>query len=382
MSTSPKFRGECALDPFISDFIPGPILGEGIFAYLLSLERKRSNRSGRPFLLALIRLSQAFIPEASNGNAGRMDAISRLKKSIRDTDLIGWYLKDDTLGVIFNEVDASRGELTEQIIRQKIVSAFRESKVNQASIQKLVSLHWYPEHPEKATRSETLDIVFYPEVGIRNSALKRHLLFKRAADLCVSTALLVVLSPLFLLIALLVKLTSPGPILFKQRRLEQFSRPFTFLKFRSMYYTADERAHREYVDRFINHYRAEADPALMQDGFYKMKRDPRMTPLGRILRKTSLDELPQLINVLKGEMSLVGPRPPIPYEFEQYESWHRDRLLVKPGITGLWQVSGRSRTTFKEMVRLDLKYIRDYSLWMDLAILLRTPLAVFKGECA
>ncbi len=116
---------------------------------------------------------------------------------------------------------------------------------------------------------------------------------------------------------------------------------------------------------------------------YKITNDPRITPLGRFLRKTSLDELPQFINVLKGEMSLVGPRPPIPYELENYDAWHRHRLLgKKPGITGLWQVKGRSKTTFDSMVRLDLQYIREWSLWLDVKLLLQTPLAVLRGKGA
>jgi lipopolysaccharide/colanic/teichoic acid biosynthesis glycosyltransferase len=148
-----------------------------------------------------------------------------------------------------------------------------------------------------------------------------------------------------------------------------------------MYSNNDPKIHQEYVSQLI---KGQADQAKSgQSGVYKLTNDPRVTPLGRFLRKTSLDELPQLFNVLSGEMSLVGPRPPVPYEFEQYDIWHRRRVVeVKPGITGLWQVMGRSKTTFDDMVRLDLKYVKIWSIWLDLKILLRTPMAVVSGEGA
>ena len=151
-----------------------------------------------------------------------------------------------------------------------------------------------------------------------------------------------------------------------------------------MHVNSDDAIHREYTKKLITENKATEENS---DGahapVYKIRNDPRITPIGEFLRKTSLDELPQLLNVLTGEMSLVGPRPPIPYEFENYDIWHRYRLLkVKPGITGLWQVTGRSSTTFDEMVRLDLKYIQEWSLWLDFKILLLTPWAVIKGKGA
>ena len=146
-----------------------------------------------------------------------------------------------------------------------------------------------------------------------------------------------------------------------------------------MYTNCDPVKHKEYITKYIG----EQKNAAVEPGVFKLTNDHRVTPVGRWLRKTSLDELPQLINVLNGDMSLVGPRPPIPYECDLYDIWHRRRLLAcKPGITGLWQVMGRSRTTFDEMVRLDLKYISEWSLWLDLEILLKTPRAVFSGKGA
>jgi exopolysaccharide biosynthesis polyprenyl glycosylphosphotransferase len=206
---------------------------------------------------------------------------------------------------------------------------------------------------------------------------------KRAMDVAGSLLALIVLSPLFLAIALAVKLSSDGPIFFRQKRIGRHGLPFVFLKFRSMYINNDTAKHKEFVRRMIAN---GSDPGLKDENgevVYKMTSDPRITKIGAFLRRTSLDELPQFINVLKGEMSLVGPRPPIPYEVEAYDFWHRRRVLeARPGITGLWQVTGRSRVKFDDMVRLDLQYARTWSPWMDLKILLRTPGAVVLGEGA
>jgi lipopolysaccharide/colanic/teichoic acid biosynthesis glycosyltransferase len=163
----------------------------------------------------------------------------------------------------------------------------------------------------------------------------------------------------------------------------QYGKKFTFLKFRTMHAHNNSSIHEDYVRRFISGKVNSRISDRGQPPVYKLVHDPRVTRLGRFLRKTSLDELPQFINVLKGEMSLVGPRPPIPYECDVYDLWHRRRVLeAKPGITGLWQVNGRSKTTFDEMVRLDLRYARSWSLWLDLKILLKTPQAVLFGEGA
>jgi lipopolysaccharide/colanic/teichoic acid biosynthesis glycosyltransferase len=198
-------------------------------------------------------------------------------------------------------------------------------------------------------------------------------------DVSLSAAALLLFSPVFLGIAAAIKWTSDGPVFFKQERLGCNGKNFTFLKFRSMYKDNDPAKHRDYIVKYIS----EQQNAAVEPGVFKLKDDLRITPVGRRLRKMSLDELPQLVNVLKGDMSLVGPRPPIPYECDLYDIWHRRRLLsCKPGITGLWQVMGRSRTTFDDMVRLDLKYINEWSLGLDLKILLKTPGAVFGGKGA
>jgi exopolysaccharide biosynthesis polyprenyl glycosylphosphotransferase len=207
-----------------------------------------------------------------------------------------------------------------------------------------------------------------PLVEVRSSASYRFT--KRLLDVLVAGALLILLLPVLAVCALLVKWSSPGPIFFRQQRVGRGGEVFTFFKFRSMYTDADPALHRAYVTAFI---KGQAEQHEHHDGpMYKLVRDPRITPIGHVLRRTSLDELPQFWNVLRGDMSLVGPRPPIPYEVEEYGPTELQRLAVKPGITGLWQVSGRSRTTFDQMVALDLTYIQQQSLLMDVRILLRT----------
>jgi lipopolysaccharide/colanic/teichoic acid biosynthesis glycosyltransferase len=199
-------------------------------------------------------------------------------------------------------------------------------------------------------------------------------------DIAGSLLALMMLSPVLVVVAMAIKFSSPGPIFFRQQRIGQHGKKFTFLKFRSMYFAEDHTIHKEYVKRLIAGVNGSAHAQGLQTEVYKLTNDPRITPVGRILRRTSLDEVPQFLNVLAGRMSLVGPRPPIPYEFESYDLWHVQRLLaVKPGITGLWQVEGRSRVAFDDMVRLDLKYARSWSLWLDFKILLKTPGAVFSG---
>ena len=207
---------------------------------------------------------------------------------------------------------------------------------------------------------------------------------KRCVDVAASAGLLLLISPLLLLIAAAIRVRSPGPVLFKQTRIGQEAKPFTMLKFRSMRVDVDHDIHQAYVTDFIK------DGAPGTEGsdtgsakVFKIANDPRVTRLGRLLRRASLDELPQLWNVLRGEMSLVGPRPPLAYELEHYKPWHLRRVLeVKPGVTGLWQVAGRSRTTFDEMVRLDLRYAQTRSLATDLRILLATPRVVVEGKGA
>jgi lipopolysaccharide/colanic/teichoic acid biosynthesis glycosyltransferase len=193
---------------------------------------------------------------------------------------------------------------------------------------------------------------------------------KRWLDAGVAALALAVLSPVYLLLALAVRLDSPGPVFYASTRLGRRARPFRFYKFRSMVRDAERQR-----DRYLH-------LNEMDGPVFKITRDPRVTRVGRLLRKTSLDELPQLVSVLRGEMSLVGPRPPIPAEVEQYQPWQRRRLSVTPGITCLWQVRGRNRISFEDWMKLDLEYIDTMSLGRDLWILWATIPAVLRGSGA
>jgi len=201
---------------------------------------------------------------------------------------------------------------------------------------------------------------------------------KRVFDVGFSLFVIVFGLPFYMLIAALIKLTSEGPVLYTQDRVGKDEEPFRLLKFRTMTVDNNDEVHRDFAKDFIN---GDAN-GQVADGngkqLFKLASDPRVTSIGRFLRRTSLDELPQFLNVLKGEMTLVGPRPPLVYELPHYQEWHKRRLIVKPGLTGLWQVSGRSTVPFDEMVKLDIHYIENWSFLLDLKIILLTiPVMLF-----
>jgi lipopolysaccharide/colanic/teichoic acid biosynthesis glycosyltransferase len=201
----------------------------------------------------------------------------------------------------------------------------------------------------------------------------------RLIDVVLAAVLLVVLAPLLLLIGALVRVTSRGPAIFEQSRVGYRRQPFVMLKFRTMYANCDDSVHRDFVGRMLG---GEDPRSSGPGGLFKLVGDCRVTPVGRLLRASSLDELPQLVNVLRGEMSLVGPRPALAWELERYQPHHHERFLVKPGITGLWQVSGRSRLTINEALELDVEYARRRSLALDLWILVRTVGVVLRSGAA
>lgn len=218
--------------------------------------------------------------------------------------------------------------------------------------------------------------------------------FKRALDVLVSLVALIFLAPIMAIIALAIKLDSPGPVFFAQKRIgatrwtrEGFSywkkADFHCYKFRSMYHNCDQNLHKSYVEALMQHNRAKmAELQGEEVDACKLVHDPRITRVGYWLRKTSLDELPQLWNILIGDMTLVGPRPSIPYEYEMYKSWYYPRLKAKQGLTGLWQVTARSSADFDEMVNLDIEYVENQSFWLDIKIIFKTPLVVISGKDA
>jgi lipopolysaccharide/colanic/teichoic acid biosynthesis glycosyltransferase len=354
------------------------ILSREAFHRAISLERRRTERSGKPFLLMLLDMGDRLPPKTIEESLSKL--LAALSASTRDTDVAGWYESDRIVGVMFTEICLdNRGTIVSTMTARLSQILHRTVSVEQLS----VSFHLFPEDWNQEDRNRPSNPVFYPDLSKREAAKRIFGTMKRAIDIVGSIVALVLAAPLFLAVAVAIRTTSKGPVFFRQRRLGQNGEPFVFLKFRSMYVGSDASVHKEYVTKLIAG-KAERHPSNGNgEGVFKLTGDSRITRVGSFLRKTSMDELPQFINVLKGEMSLVGPRPPVPYEVEAYDLWHRRRLLeAKPGITGLWQVSGRSQVTFDEMVRLDLRYARSCSLWTDMKILLRTPVAVVFGEGA
>lgn len=355
------------------------MLPEELFIRLLCVEKKRTERSRRRFVLMVV-------DPGSLLKLGKDQVLPKLLAALwsgtRDTDIKGWYKDSAQLGVIFTEIGDADDKHVVRSLSNKITAVLYETlSVTEINEIKL-SFYVFPEDWSDDSPDHPMTATLQTALGQARQMHKVALGMKRAIDIAGALAGLILAAPLMALIAIAIKLTSKGPVLFKQVRLGQRGRKFSFLKFRSMYVNNDDRVHQEYVAQFIVGSGA-AQANGNQAPIYKLTSDPRITPIGRFLRKTSLDEIPQFLNVLRGDMSLVGPRPPVTYEFNRYDLWHRQRLLaVKPGITGLWQVDGRSRVTFDEMVRLDIRYAQYWSLWLDIKILAQTPRAVLAGSGA
>lgn len=354
-------------------------LAEEQFRRMLARERKRSERSRKHLVLMLI--DGGLKNKKTDALLEQIGVV--LCASIRETDLAGWFEANSVFGVIFTEFGDCDVNAAVKTIEAKITAGLQNSfKATQLSSFQ-ISFYAFPEGWKGDGHQRPVDPTMYPDLFEVKEKKKLSLLTKRVMDVIGASLAVSTLSPVFLLVAVIIKLTSKGPIFFRQERVGQFGSRFVFIKFRSMYVSTDAAIHKEYVRKFIVGKANSAAQEGSKKGVYKITNDPRVTWIGRLLRRTSLDEIPQFWNVLKGEMSLVGPRPPIPYEIEAYDIWHRRRLLEsKPGITGLWQVHGRSKTTFDEMVRLDLQYSRMWSPMLDVKILLQTPRAVFSGDGA
>ena len=349
---------------------------ENVFQSMLTLERRRAERSRKPFVLMLLDANL----ESGDAEEILMQAVEVVVATKRETDLVGWYRQGAILGIIFTEVTLEGERPITETLRTKIETAFVKHLGRDRAARIAISTHLFPENWDKNSSGRVADSALYPDLNRKVSRKRLPLVIKRVIDVAGSGALLLVLSPFLLLITALIKLTSKGPVIFEQERLGQFGVRFKCLKFRTMYTNNDPKIHQEYVQQFIAGKGGLDNSNGADKPVYKIVKDPRVTFIGSLLRKTSLDELPQFWNVLRGDMSLVGPRPPVPYEFEVYDIWHRRRVLeIRPGVTGLWQVSGRNRTRFDEMVRLDLRYCQTWSIWLDLKILIATPRAVFNG---
>ena len=350
------------------------VLSQELFRGLLVRERKRADRFEQRFALVWVERAEGLQSKALS--SFWHDCLEALAAVRRDTDAIGWVARGRMMGLVLMDVTAE-----EESLIASMEGRLRTELQRRGQVASSFSVHVSSYVPQDAVKGTQTDAPVITDQFARERRWARvHRTFKRGLDIVGSVALLILLAPVFLIVALAVKFSSPGPMFFRQTRIGERARPFEMLKFRSMHTNSDAAIHQQYVSWFI---KSSSQAVSNSDGVFKLTNDPRITRVGHILRKTSLDELPQLWNVLRGDMSLVGPRPPLAYEVDQYRPWHCRRVLeAKPGITGLWQVSGRSRTTFDEMVRLDLRYARSYSLWTDVKILVATPRAVISGKGA
>jgi lipopolysaccharide/colanic/teichoic acid biosynthesis glycosyltransferase len=356
------------------------VLNEETFKRMIAVERKRTERSGGCFLLMLLEAGNQ--QSLGKNEKSLINILSVLHSSIRETDMIGWYKDRTTVGVMFTGLSRMDTSSILSVILNKVSTTLRDQLTPGQFNQIGISFHFFPDDWDYNDTGRPSDPALYPDLSVPNTGSGSALRINQTMDLVGSALMLMLFTPLLLLIALAIKVSSKGPVLFRQQRVGQYGRCFTFLKFRSMHTGNDHNVHKEYVTKLIAG-ECEHNPSCDGNRVYKLTNDKRVTRLGKFLRRTSLDELPQLINVLKGDMSLVGPRPAIQYELAAYQTWHRRRVLeVKPGITGLWQVSGRSRVKFDEMVRLDLRYATSWSPWVDFVILMRTPRAVIGGAGA
>ena len=362
-------------------------LPQAAFRRLLSQERKRSERSRKSFLLMLVRHKGPKL-QAEQPSLERV--VRPLGTIIRETDTLGWFESNLTLGVIFNELgDAELGAAVKSIESKALLAL--QHALNTNHVENLeISIYSYPQSWKDGGVTITFDPVLYPDLFDLDESKKTSLLLKRLIDIVGSVVALILLAPIFAILAALVKLTSKGPVFFRQQRLGQFQVPFAFLKFRSMYVTTDTGIHREYVKNFIAGRAEPNSTGGQQRRVYKLTNDPRVTWIGRFMRRTSLDEIPQFWNVLVGQMSLVGPRPHALAHDNHFENLLQDyafRHHVKPGMSGWAQVNGlRGATPSVEQiarrVEMDLWYINNWSLWLDVQILIKTLFEVLRKRNA
>jgi len=372
------------------------LYSRNFFLLRLREERERTKRTGSPFSLLLadiVGMSRAF-----NGNTSRSslvkqeELVGHLTTHARRIDIKGWF-DEGRVGVIMPETQGSGAKEFKGKLCQQIRGNWPGTKgVNPEDFVQVYTFS--SDSPDRNGSSTNGTNAGSDEDNRANNPLYADIFstelfsvmtrsLKRGIDIIGAASGILLTSPLMLTIAALIKLTSPGPVLFRQERIGFLGKRFVFLKFRSMTANVDQGVHEQYITELINGHHEKINRGSEGRPLYKMTDDARVTTIGRVLRKTSLDELPQLFNIVKGDMSLVGPRPPIPYEAEKYRLWHSARVFeVKPGLTGLWQVSGRSQTSFDDMVRLDLRYAMTWSLWLDFKIILKTFPAILSAKGA
>jgi lipopolysaccharide/colanic/teichoic acid biosynthesis glycosyltransferase len=353
-------------------------------------------RSGNPFIVILIdimrleekssttALINVLAAKKSAAAATTVQATSHYISSIekclfditREHDSKGWYRTNQIIGLIVTEIKT----IEKRILTDKILAGL-QAVLNPGQM-KQITLSSYlisGKEPGACSMPEYLDNFIEKSNGSWFESLPA--LQKKTVDILGAMAGIIIFLPLFIIIAILIKSTSKGPVLFRQERIGKNGKKFNMLKFRSMHVNNDPSIHQEYVKKLIKG-TIEGEVGADGEKIYKLTNDPRITQVGRFLRKTSLDELPQFFNVLKGDMSLVGPRPALQFEVAEYDTWHCRRIAAMPGITGIWQVEGRSRTTFNDMVRMDIRYIKRWSLFLDLKLIFKTPFCLFSAKGA
>ena len=370
-----------AFQSFLTNLFVGPVQEDSKqdtldpqtkFIKSIERERARTDRNGNGFSLISYSVNKSKLDRPSNRRL-----LSILPERMRLTDELGW-IDNEHVGVLLYATkweDAGRfaAQIDDTILSEGLP----------APVYNIYSYPSSPDFPDRGSGNKDKEKqsaqIFEPDtfrngsgyILTANYAMPK---WKRLMDIVGAFTGLVLLAPFFLLIAAVIKIMSPGPVFFKQERIGLGGKPFVFLKFRTMKVDVDNTAHQQLLAELIkngSHTDSEGKPMTKLD-----QADPQIIPFGKFLRKSCIDELPQLINVLIGDMSLIGPRPPIRYEVCEYDIWHQARLGVMPGMTGLWQVSGKNRLTFKEMVRLDIRYYRKRSIWLDLKILILTPGAI------
>ncbi|MBD3343468.1 MAG: sugar transferase [Chitinivibrionales bacterium] len=352
------------------------LYSEHYFHEMLTLERKRSERTRKQFMLMMLDIRGLVSEHKGKDPLDKMADIlcvgrivTLLDGASRETDIKGWYKKNQVIGLLYTETTGTNEKVMIDKVRSCLMTELDERQIE------LINISCFMFPTQGGTRP--IDGLFYTD-AYKDIGKNTSSGMKRVIDIAGSLVAILIFSPLFIVIPIIIKLTSKGPVFFMQERAGLGGKPFKVIKFRTMRPNNDDSAHKEYMKKLIKN-----NKEVGADGVFKIKDDPRVTPIGRWLRKTSLDELPQFFNVFWGNMSLVGPRPAIPYEVEEYDTWHKRRVLqTKPGITCIWQVEGRSATTFEGQARMDIEYINKWSILLDLKLIIKTPLAVIASKGA
>jgi lipopolysaccharide/colanic/teichoic acid biosynthesis glycosyltransferase len=343
-------------------------LGPEAFHREIEREKHRTNRTAAPFTLILFGL-KVQTPSSRKESLALDGLVAIMNKVTRASDIKGWFMADDrvSVGVLMQNTSSVEAE----ILQKRVLAHVESSSVGRQQL--VYSIYSYPESAEDNQVSENEDCTKRNNQELYKATESELAVpgWKRILDIVGALGALVILSPIWFLIGFYVKFVSPGPILFKQKRVGIGGKYFQMIKFRTMSVNVDPDAHRRYVESLISSNTGDSERPMV-----KLEDRPEIIPGGKVIRSLCLDEIPQLLNVLKGEMSLVGPRPALEYEVSQYCDWHRHRLNALPGMTGLWQVSGKNRLSFNEMVRLDIRYARNLSISRDIWILLMTIPAI------